>query len=316
MKNFFRTLFSSAHELTDSYQHVPRMTYRSGFDPIPNVSTKITSDSGWGCCYRCCQSMVANYFRVVKKYINIEDYVRNTNFPSTNSFLSFFEDRVDAPLSIQNLVKETIKLGVPPKQWAKPSNLASAFKNIFDENQLNCIISLNCPIAPSEVNSLPQSPILILVSLVCGFKSFDIERFGPFLKTLLTYEESIGLVSGRNDSARYVVNLVSTKKDKNSGSHDPENENIYDYEALYFDPHIVQPAAKSDSDHGTFFNQNLMAMNFKKINPSILLGFACKDPQSADALLKKLSLLPNSPILYAEHNDAENNVLDIDDISF
>ena len=292
MLNYIKSFWNpSNNDQKNEYSEIPRFTYRSEFTPIPNTS--ITCDSGWGCCYRCCQGIAARYIKIIHEK---DPKIFEKAFNGVESYLSLFEDTLDAPFSIQNLVMETEKLGVSPGEWAKPSQVAVSLSNIFNKYTLHNYVSLNCLIEPSKLQQA-QYPMILMISLMCGLQEFD-QAYFPFMKYLFTLPETIGIVSGFSGSAYYVVNINDSEV------------------VSYFDPHVIQLAAKSSESNETFFNQKLMTMALSQLNPSILICFICLDKQSTDTLVKNICEFPNSPISLSEiiSDDVIDQVLDIDDL--
>ena len=265
--------------------NIPRFTYRRNFTPIPK--TRITNDSGWGCCYRCSQGILGLYLRRLYKI--------KPEF-SAHEYLSSFLDIPDAMFSIHSLVSETQKLGVQPGNWAKPSQLSAAIVNILQKHNLSGINALNSTIEPELLEKVSY-PCLILIPLLCGLSKFD-ESLFSFVYTCLQLPQSLGIVSGYFGSAYFLVGCSS------SGT------------IAYFDPHVLQEAATTSNDFSTFFNQPIHQMKVSELNPSMLFGFFASTYEEATNIAKTLSEVQNSPILFASapNEDDLNKVLDIDDL--
>lgn len=256
---------------------IPRFTYRSGFEPIPH--TAISTDSGWGCCYRCCQGFLARFLISV-----------------SNSNLSLFEDRLGATLSIQNLVLGTSKIGVKPGEWAKPSQIATSVVEMLNTIGFASYVCLDCTVARS---SLPKSfPMLLMISLRCGLDSLDPD-FYHFIYKMLQLPESLGIVSGYLGSAYYVVGM------------DEPTQRVF-----YYDPHTVSEAVCCADHHKSFFEPPLQEMQIEQMNPSMLFAFSCGDSGSLDNVLDALTTVKDSPIQVCEtiETDLIDQVLDIDDL--
>ncbi|OHT01447.1 Clan CA, family C54, ATG4-like cysteine peptidase [Tritrichomonas foetus] len=291
LKSFWGT---SKEDHTDEYKERPRFTYRSDFAAIPN--TNIISDIGWGCCYRCTQGIIAQYLKIIDEINHSLILTRFSNIKN-DDIISLFEDTLEAPFSIQNLVSETSKLGVAPGEWAKPSQIAIAFSNILDNFNLHNYTTLNCLIEPSKIQDDSKYPMILMVSLMCGLQQLDELHF-PFLKYVFSLPETIGIVSGYSGSAYYVVKI-------------DDSENVF-----YFDPHVVQPAVATPDLYETFYNQKIMMMSLSQMNPSILLCFVCRDRESTEKLVTNLSEFPGSPVSLSEcvSDEILEKVLDIDDL--
>lgn len=255
---------------------IPRFTYRSGFEPIPR--TQITTDSGWGCCYRCCQGFLARFLLQVDE-----------------GNLCHFQDRLESIFSIQNLVLRTSKNGVKPGEWAKPSQIATSVVEIFKSMGLCSYVCLDCTISRAD---LPQSfPMLLMISLRCGLDKLDTD-FCPFIHKMLQLPESLGIVSGYLGSAYYVVGADESHK------------------IFYYDPHTVGNAVIYTQQHKEFFEPPIQSMQIEQLNPSMLFCFACFDSNSLENVLKELQEIEHSPIQVCDIIETElmNQVIDIDDL--
>lgn len=293
MLNYLKSFITHPDEkLPDDFKDRPRFTYRSDFSPI--LETSIISDCGWGCCYRCAQGIISKYMMLLH---SINPTLIATNFNQIENTLSLFLDTDEAPFSIQNLVKETSQIGVSIGQWAKPSQVAQAFGNIFGKYNIPFYFSCDCIIEPSKLQQ-GKYPMILMVSLMCSLASQFDESFFPFMKYIFSLKEIIGIVSGYSGSAYYIVKINDSE------------------EVFYFDPHVCQPAAVSSDSFDTFFNQKVMKMPLSQLNPSILMAFICTDYKNACELVKSLVEFPNSPISFSEKISDEilDQVLDIDDL--
>ena len=281
MRKLHDFFFSPSKELTEKYRTIPRFTYRSNFQPIPG--TNLTTDARWGCCFRSSQTLIAMYFKKLY-YHNSKKFGENTKImqflkqdnDQNYSLLSLFEDTILAPFSIHNLVLAASIFDVKPGSWAKPSNVASSIKKLFQILDLNCIANFNTPFDPTNILE-EKYPLLLLISLRLGLNTIDPDYL-EFIKAYFSIEENLGLVSGQGGSSYYFVNI--------------EQDNLLSY----YDPHVVQNAATKIDDHLTFYNQRINTMPFDNLNPSILLGFACLDPESTYNFLVRLSQIPITPI--------------------
>lgn len=277
VKSFFKGTENDEAE-SERIMSIPRFTYRRNFTPFPD--TELTTDAGWGCCYRCCQGLVSQLLMRMKK-------INNDIFGITNE-LSFFQDKPEAMFSIHSLVTQTKTLGIEPGTWAKPSQLGVAISNIFNSHNFSSIIALNSTIDSSVLESI-QYPCSILLPLLCGLDTVEQNLF-KFFHTAINLPQSVGIVSGYSGSAYYIVNCKT------------------DGEVSYFDPHVVQEAVLDDN-FSTFFNQPLQVMNFNSLNPSMLFGFFCIDKEEALSLAKILSEIQDSPVLFCNLS-MEKEILD------
>ena len=273
----------------NKYSYLPRFIYRYDFSPIPGL---ITSDSGWGCCFRSTQGLVARYFIELEN--NFPDYFYS-NFPNMQ-ILSLFEDTPTAPFSIHNLTKICSSFGLKPGSWAKPSQACAAVLEIFKKYKLNAISTIDQNIDPSKIDEFDNNPILFLVPLMLGLETID-EKFYPFIIDVFHRKEFIGIVSGDSAYSYYFVGITD------------------DNNLIYFDPHVSKAAVLSSHDHPDFFSQPPKVMQLQSLNPSIMIGFYCESKEKLKELVNYLVSFKNSPITSHKIEESVlNDVLDIDDL--
>ena len=80
----------------------------------------------------------------------------------------------------------------------------------------------------------------------------------PQLRAIMGMPQSVGLVGGSPGSSLYIVGCQADA-------------------VLYLDPHEVQPAAASDADCETFRGDALRTLPLLSLDPSLALGFYCRD---------------------------------------
>lgn len=86
---------------------------------------------------------------------------------------------------------------------------------------------------------------------------------------------TVGIVGGRPSSSLYFVGCQSNA-------------------LLYLDPHVLQPAASSENDWSTFKGDTLRALPVANIDPSLALGFYCRNVEDFDSLCQHLEDLENA----------------------
>ncbi|OHT17138.1 Clan CA, family C54, ATG4-like cysteine peptidase [Tritrichomonas foetus] len=283
-----RSTLSSASDPKKKFEHVPRFCYRKCFSPILN--TKITSDKGWGCCFRCTQGIIGQFiYRLHNQYKTDYDRVFGQDCDPS----SLFFDTPEAPFSIHNLVKNSIEFGLEPGTWAKPSIAAAAIQRIFGELHLGCVLCHDFCITKSEMDI--SFPAIFLVPGLFGLDSLDLS-FIPFLHAAICIQGSLGFVSGKRNSAYYIAGLDSDK-------------------FIYFDPHTTMPALLRVEDKSSLFSIKPRTIRFRAINPSILIGFMCTSTSDLDNVIETMMSINSSPIDVNEPSDAAMaQVLDIDDL--
>ncbi|OHT08429.1 Clan CA, family C54, ATG4-like cysteine peptidase [Tritrichomonas foetus] len=256
---------------------IPRFTYRKGFRALQNEnhSFTITSDTHWGCCIRCGQSLVAQY---VKKLLMKFPKYYNSHFPKRESFLSLFNDTPDAPFSIHNICKEVIKNDGHEGEWVSVSKLSKSLENLMKPD-FPIYVCENSTIVIEEIKPLftGESSVLCLIPLMCGFKKFDSRCFQTVVLSV-TLPEGIGFISGHKGKAHYFVG-VSSK---------------FFY---FFDPHTTKKYVQQGSDQAILFDPKLKSMKINDISPSLLLGFAwdsLDEMMSTIECMRKLKFCPIS----------------------
>ena len=272
------------------YSYMPRFTYRSNFPPINGT---LTSDKGWGCCYRSGQGLIASY---LMKYssANPQDFFNKFN---NRQLLSLFEDNENAPFSIHNLTKTCKDLfDIAPGTWAKPSQLCSAIVTIFKQFGFDVLATLDSNIKPNALDEISTYPLLFLCPLMLGMKVID-QKYNQFLIDVFHRKEFLGIVSGYSAFSYFFVGMT----DENN--------------LIYFDPHVTRNAVLSSENYSDFFSQPAHAMQLQSLNPSILIGFVCESKEKAQILFDFLLTHENSPL--SSHKIDESivdAVLDIDDL--
>lgn len=270
------------------YSRVPRFTYRMNFPEIDSI----TSDSGWGCCFRSAQGLVASF---LLRYASSNPELYFKKFPIV-PLLGLFEDHKDMPFSIQNLVSVCKNFGVKPGNWAKPSQISATIMTILKDFGVDCIAASDTNIDPVLIEKV-EYPVLVLIPCLLGMEVID-ERFYPFIKEVFHRKEFVGIVSGYAAYSYFIVGMTENE------------ENV-----IYFDPHVTREAVMSCELHHDFFSQPAKGMPLKSMNPSILIGFICETKEKAAAMIDDLTKIENSPIT-SKTIDADliDQVLDIDDL--
>ena len=277
-------------EVDLAFKSIPRFCYRSHFSKISTSS--LESDKGWCCCFRSTQGILSQFFIRFKEK-NPKQY--QGLFGDVNP-LTLFYDKADAPFSIQNLVTNASKYGIPIGKWGKPSKIAFGIQDIFKSLNLSCIVGQHFTILQSDIDSA-TFPSLVLIPGLFGLRKMD-PQYIPFLQLCLCIPDSLGFISGKKNSAFFFCGFDQKQ-------------------FVYFDPHVLKTAAVSENDIPSFFSLPQKTILCESINPSILLAFMCENKDSLFCLLQ--ILLGCSPTPVGITNDGEiekalESTLDIDDI--
>lgn len=270
------------------FSHISRFCYRRAFPPIN--PGKITSDRGWGCCYRCFQGVLSNYLDRLKKD---SPELFESKFVDTEA-LTLFHDLPTAPFGIQKFVYETAKIGTPIGKWTKLSTLSYTLKDMFKEYDLKVVMSKSMMLTEEEME-IGNNPAIVLITCLLGMRQLD-TNYLPFLRACLDHPNSLGIVSGKNDSAYYLVGYSESS-------------------FLYFDPHTTKKCVDKSSRNETYFKLALKKIRQAKINPSVLISFYVKNQEEMIELATSIKGYHGSPIEISnerEINEIESQVFDPD----
>lgn len=281
----------SARRAEHAFRVRSRFIYRERFEPIPG--TQITSDAGWGCCYRCCQGFLCEY---VMRLCNRDLEVALRCFGGKKPF-ELFMDALSSEFSIQNIVCETQRLyGLRPGEWARPTQAAHAVAGLMRARGLSAHVAMNSVIDEAALDAQGY-PLLLMVPLMCGMRSLE-EEYMPFVLHALSQRASLGIVSGRAGAAHYIV-----------GS---DGDNV-----LYFDPHKVGAAVTTVEQCASYFDPPLHAMRLSRMNPSMLLCFECVSAEATRSLVSALTDFPRSPVLNARISEEQMRMItEMNDANF
>ena len=114
--------------------------------------------------------------------------------------------------------------------------------------------------------------LLLFVPLRLGQDKFNME-YATALKASLTLPQSVGFIGGKPRHALYII-----------GYHD-------DY-LFYLDPHVTQPTVQPSEDgfiaDDSYHCAEPQRMRLSELDPSVALGFFCKDEADFDDLVIRL----------------------------
>ncbi|CAO2821714.1 unnamed protein product [Amaranthus hypochondriacus] len=133
--------------------------------------------------------------------------------------------------------------------------------------------------------------ILLLVPLVLGLDKIN-SRYVPLLGDTFTFPQSIGILGGKPGVSTYIVG-------------------VQDENAFYLDPHDVQPVAcvmkdEAEADTSSFHSNVIRHIPLESIDPSLAIGFYCRDKDSFDDFCSRASKLADesngAPLFTVTHN--------------
>ncbi|KAF7132348.1 hypothetical protein RHSIM_Rhsim09G0091900 [Rhododendron simsii] len=123
----------------------------------------------------------------------------------------------------------------------------------------------------------PATRIGILLLFRIGILLLLIALYIPLLGTTFTFPQSLGILGGRSGASTYIVG-------------------VQDEEAFYLDPHDVQLVVdvKGDNleaDTSSYHSNILRRVPLDSIDPSLAIGFYCKDKDDFDDFCNRASKL-------------------------
>jgi len=325
------------------------LTYRRGFR-TGLLKTSWRTDAGWGCTLRSAQMMVANalsihtrgrdWRRSVEERRRYEepvagadeegertnrlafisevvDRVRNPvetrtkrGCDSQTDVIRLFADDDRAPFSIFRLCEAAQTCGV----WFEPSTMCRVFVRLI-ENHLSGDIAAHVVESGTGPNTggIPTldagilrskmtggRALILFVPMVLGAGRTVNARYLSQLREVLGFQQSIGIIGGRPNASLYLVGH--------------SDDDVF----FYLDPHTVQVASDLDDeiDVDTYYCSTALHTCGEILDPTMTLGFYCRDESALDALLSAVSALSDAhrsaPILHTTMPDVDNFV-DADD---
>ncbi|ONM11998.1 Cysteine protease ATG4a [Zea mays] len=267
------------------------ITYRKGFDAISD--SKLTSDVNWGCMVRSSQMLVAQaliFHHLGRSWRKPPEKPYN---PDYIGVLHLFGDSEACAFSIHNLLQAGRNYGLAAGSWLGPYAMCRAWQTLIRTNreQADAVDGKeNFPMALyvvsgdedgerggapvvcidvaaqlcSDFNKGPStwSPILLLVPLVLGLDKIN-PRYIPLLKETFMFPQSLGILGGKPGTSTYIAG-------------------VQDDRALYLDPHEVQMTVdialdNLEADTSSYHCSVVRALALEQIDPSLAIGFYCRD---------------------------------------
>lgn len=272
------------------------ITYRKGFDAISD--SKLTSDVNWGCMVRSSQMLVAQALIFHHLGRSWRKPAQNPSNPEHIRILHLFGDSEVCAFSIHNLLQAGKSYGLAAGSWVGPYAMCRAWQTLIRTNREQPeVINTNesfpmalyvvsgdedgerggAPVVCIDVaaqlcydfnkGQSAWSPILLLVPLVLGLDKIN-PRYIPLLKETFTFPQSLGILGGKPGASTYIAG-------------------VQDDRALYLDPHDVQLAVNIASDNleadtSSYHCSTVRDMPLDLIDPSLAIGFYCRDKDDFD----------------------------------
>ncbi|XP_027350376.1 cysteine protease ATG4-like isoform X2 [Abrus precatorius] len=263
------------------------VTYRKGFDAIGD--SKYTSDVNWGCMLRSSQMLVAQ--PLDKEYIDI---------------LQRFGDSEVSAFSIHNLLQAGKGYGLAVGSWVGPYAMCRTWEVLArNQRETNDLAEPALPMAiyvvsgdeDGERGGAPVvciedasklcsefsrglaawTPLLLLVPLVLGLDKVN-PRYIPLLHSTFKFPQSLGIMGGKPGASTYIIGVQNEK-------------------AFYLDPHDVQPVVNISGDTrepnstSSYHCNVIRHMLLDSIDPSLAIGFYCRDKDDFDDFCSRASKL-------------------------
>lgn len=170
----------------------------------------------------------------------------------------------------QRSIKETLTKALEEEQTAP--GLSLEFMKVGDEFE-DTLEAVPTRKKSETKDREPQfRPLLLFIPLRLGQDHFN-QDYADALKACLTLPQSVGFIGGKPRHALYFI-----------GCHEDH--------LLYLDPHTTQPSVhSSDSAHipdHTYHCSQPDRMHIRELDPSIALGFYCRNEADIDDFCSRL----------------------------
>lgn len=202
--------------------------------------------------------------------------------------LRLFADEETAPFSVHRVCETTAAWGAPPGRWFEPSVMCRAFEVLIAGHELGTELAVyvvsgrdgeggGVPVLDEDeirAKSVDAGKaLLLLVPVVLGTGRTINTRYIGQLRSMLAFEQSIGIVGGRPNSSLYIVG---------------HSDDVF----FYLDPHVVQPASLLDSvDVESYYCPTPLHIRGEALDPTLALGFYCREAADAVELLARVDAL-------------------------
>ncbi|CAH8392140.1 unnamed protein product [Eruca vesicaria subsp. sativa] len=303
------------------------MTYRKGFEPIKD--TTYTSDVNWGCMIRSSQMLFAQallFHRLGRSWRFKKSEQPEEEYLET---LEPFGDSEASAFSIHNLILVGESYGLAAGSWVGPYAICRSWESLAckkrkqtdSEHQtlpmaihvvsgsedgerggapVLCIEDVTKSCVEFSKGEAEWTPLLLLVPLVLGLDRVNprfaivkvvlflflclvliytlvIIRYIPSLKATFTFPQSLGVLGGKPGASTYIVGV--------------QEDN-----GFYLDPHDVQQVVTVnketiDVDTSSYHCNVLRYVPLESLDPSLALGFYCRDKCDFDDLCLRATKL-------------------------
>ncbi|OQS01068.1 cysteine protease family C54 [Thraustotheca clavata] len=312
---------SSAESLVQHLQSIIWLTYRRDFAQM--VPYEFTSDAGWGCMLRTAQMMLCE---ALLRNLSIHRTTRfcwkdnETLAPEVVQVLRSF---VDSPkeedgcfYAIHRMVQVGMKYDMLPGEWYGPTTAAQVLRDLVNaqiDSNLCMYVPQDGVIYTDEINKLcvtkwvheqpstsnasvlydpllnppkidTSAPwnksIFILIPLRLGLDQLN-TTYIPALTQVFEFPQSLGIIGGKRGHSVYFVGARG-------------------HQFHILDPHTVHPTTEVDGSFPTathartIHSTDHLVMEVDYIDPSLAVGFYCRNRQDYNDLCTRLSVMAAS----------------------
>ncbi|XP_019413861.1 PREDICTED: cysteine protease ATG4-like isoform X1 [Lupinus angustifolius] len=279
------------------------ITYRKGFNAISD--SKYTSDVNWGCMLRSGQMLVAQALLFHKLGRSWRKSVDKPQDKEYIDILQLFGDSEAYAFSIHNLLEAGKGYGLAVGSWVGPYAMCRTLevlarnqreRNDLEEQPLPMAIYVVSGDEDGERGGAPVvciedasrrcsefsrglaawTPLLLLVPLVLGLDKIN-PRYVPLLQSTFKFPQSLGILGGKPGASTYIIGVQNEK-------------------AFYLDPHDVHPVVNinmdnQEADTSSYHSNIIRLMPLDSIDPSLAIGFYCRDKDDFDNFCSRASEL-------------------------
>ncbi|ESQ39044.1 hypothetical protein EUTSA_v10001432mg [Eutrema salsugineum] len=279
------------------------ITYRKGFEPIKD--TTYTSDVNWGCMLRSSQMLFAQallFHRLGRSWRTKKSEPPEQEYLET---LELFGDSEASAFSIHNLILVGESYGLAAGSWIGPYAICRSWESLACKKRkqtdskhkmlpmavhivsgsedgerggapILCIEDARKSCLEFSNGQAEWTPILLLVPLVLGLDRVN-PRYIPSLIATFTFPQSLGILGGKPGASTYIVGVQEDK-------------------GFYLDPHEVQQVITvnketTDVDTSSYHCNVLRYVPLESLDPSLALGFYCRDKGDFDDFCQRASKL-------------------------